>query len=299
MNRFIPLIFFCIFFHFTFLDAKPLFKKENSITRMQTISEDIDQAKELFLKLGNLSAQIKKSTFFAEKMAPLNRCSFYPFDETRCCREIEDFYISASDISTPLQNYVIAQAPIETTVTDFWKMIIYKKCNLIVTACMPIEFNRDRCTPYWEKPFIPDNILGWDIYFIEEKTLHEGPDLQRIVARYFVAHHVITNIKRKITQLHLENWPDYSVPNLSLFQNLLNLVDEHSKESPTPILVHCSAGVGRSGTFVASHSLRKELLAGENEVNIPQRIYDLRLQRASVVSTPKQFQFIYKSLLIQ
>lgn len=235
----------------------------------------------------------------AQNNPTLNRSSFFPFDETRSCKEIKDFYISASDIKTPKQNYIIAQAPIEATVHDFWKMILYKKCTLIVTACMPIESNHDRCTPYWKETYFPKKVLGWSLSFIEEKILEKGPKSQKIVARYFWAYNVKKYKKRKIVQLHLENWPDYSVPDFLLFQSFVDLVNEYSKNSSAPILVHCSAGVGRSGTFVTTHSLLKEQSDGVKEINVPQRIYDLRLQRASLVTTVKQFQFIYNTLLFR
>lgn len=265
---------------------------------MEIISKDSYEAEKLYSKVKNLSADNKKPFTYAKKNIKLNRYKAYlPYDDVRCCREIEKYYISASDVTTPTQDYIMAQAPIPETVVDFWKMILYKECTLIVNACMPKEMGLDKCTAYWEDPFLPKKVLDWEISFIMEKTLKHGPQSQRIVERNFIAQNVKTLEKRIITQLHYENWPDLRIPNFDLFQDYLNFVDEYSKGSQAPILVHCSAGIGRSGTFVASHSLRKELFSGSKDINIPQRVYDIRIQRRRAVSTLKQFQFIYKTLL--
>lgn len=279
------------------LPANEAFKEEASLRRMQQISTNFQKASRLFFKLNDLSSKIFKPRVEGETYASRNRTmGFLPYDETRTCREVKNFYISANDITTPQQNYIVAQAPIESTVVDFWQMILFKNCHLIVTACMPIESNRDRCTAYWQQPYLPSEVLGWIINFDGEEVLQNGEKKERIVKRSFTATQLFTHNRRTITQLHLENWVDYSVPSLGLFEHLVNYVDVYA-EAKTPILVHCSAGVGRSGTFVAAHSLRQEILAGCTEINIPQRIFDLRLQRAELVTTVKQFQFIYKTLL--
>lgn len=271
---------------------------ESSISRMKMISSNTHKACELYSRLEKMTEPLKKPTTVAKNHPHLNRySSFLPFDETRSCREIDNFYICASDVCTPLQKYIIAQAPIKETVADFWKMILYKNCSLIVTACMPIEFRVDKCTPYWQKSLLPKKVLEWNLSLLQQTILKNGIQKQRIVERIFEAANGKTNEIRIIKQLHFENWPDLGVPDLELFQSYLELVDEHSCCPQEPILVHCSAGIGRSGTFVATHSLRKELLSGAESINIPQRIYDLRSQRAHLVTNPSQFQFIYKVLL--
>lgn len=275
-------------------------ENEATISRMQMISSNPHEAFELFSKLEKMTELLKRPTTAAQSHLHLNRyTSFLPFDDTRSCREIKDFYICASDVCTPAQKYIIAQAPIKETVIDFWKMIFYKNCSLIVTACMPIESGKDKCTPYWEKTFLPKKVLEWNLSLIHQTVLKKGSQKQRIVERVFEAYNDKTKEKRTIEQLHFENWPDLSVPDLDLFQAYLDLVDERSCYSQEPILVHCSAGIGRSGTFVATHSLRKELLSGADSINIPQRIYDLRAQRARLASTLSQFQFVYQVLLPQ
>lgn len=293
---FISFLFLVFCLPFYQVDGDEVFKEESSLKRMHDIANDQLKAKKLFSKINRISSQIKKSKIHAEANPSKNRTSFYPFDETRTCREIPNFYISASDIDTPNQKYIVAQAPIEETVQDFWKMILYKHVQIIITACMPIESQRDRCTPYWKKPYLPDEVIGWQIFLVKEEIFKKGPNSERIVKRTFTAIRSKTRIQRTVIQFHFENWKDYSVPDLDLFNEFLQHADEYSNQE-SPILVHCSAGVGRSGTFVAAHSLRQDILAGKTVINIPQRIFDIRLQRAELVTSLKQFQFIYKALL--
>lgn len=298
LKCFILTTFFLFSLLFSSLEAISAFDGESSQERMEMILNDSDEAKKLYSNLKKLSEKIKKPFTFAENHLELNRYSSHlPYDDVRCCREIDDFYISASDVTTPMQTYIMAQAPIPTTVNDFWKMILYKKCTLIASACMPEEMGKDRCTVYWVEPFLPKKVLDWEITFISEKTVQEGPHAQKISERNFSVLNVITLEERIITQLHFENWPDCGIPDFDLFQTYLDTVDAYSKDSETPILVHCSVGIGRSGTFVASHSLKKELYSGSEEINIPQRVYDIRTQRRKAVSNAKQLQFIYKTLL--
>lgn len=136
--------------------------------------------------------------------------------------------------------------------------------------------------------------------------LHESSFLPRhsITKRTFLATNQITKEERTVHQLHYENWPDCGVPYLDLFIHLLNEVDTLQPRKDSPIVVHCSAGIGRSGTFVAAHALRKMVRTQEDTglfrnvitVNIPKMLCLLRLQRKSLVSTVEQFQTIYEVL---
>lgn len=277
-----------------------LSKSPSMHRRMEAIASKRSKARQLFTKVKDLSAKIVKPSSYASRPECITKNrhqAFLPYDENRSCREIEDFYISASDVVTPLQSYVVAQAPLENTVTDFWKMVLYKKSALIITACMPVESGSDKCFPYWEAQFLPSKVLGFRICLDNELVLQEGSFSQRIVKREFIAYNEKNNEKRTITQLHFENWPDFGTPDPELFQIYLYHVDTCLKNSESPIVVHCSAGIGRSGVFVAVHSLRKELLAQPRDLSVSQRVYDLRKQRAHMVTTSKQFQFIYKALL--
>jgi protein tyrosine phosphatase len=110
--------------------------------------------------------------------------------------------------------------------------------------------------------------------------------------------------ERFITQIHYENWPDGGIPDPVLFGCLLEAIDDLKINKVSPIVVHCSAGIGRSGIFVAVHSIRKTIQRARKwgqhgntiVVNIPKALIGLRLQRKSLVGSSKQFAFIYEML---
>jgi protein tyrosine phosphatase len=98
---------------------------------------------------------------------------------------------------------------------------------------------------------------------------------------------------RTLTHLHYENWKDFGAPEPDLFQKLLGLLSTGEQH---PILVHCSAGQGRSGTLVVADSLVKDAQKAPPgfRPNIPKRIIELRFQRKGLLSTEAQLEAVYK-----
>jgi tyrosine-protein phosphatase non-receptor type 12/18/22 len=268
-------------------------------------AQDEEFLQRTFRHIKKLSKSIKKTTLEAklQENIPRNRhTSFLPFDDARTCKHIEKFYVSASDVETTYQKYIITQGPLHHTVDDFWKMIIFKNCSCIVALAMDVEEEVDKCAPYWKGERLPHRFDDWTITASEEQVLcvsEEHPE-QQLVRRRFFAKNAKSLESRVITQIHYENWPDNGVPNIDLFVKLLDIVDAQTKHTDTPICVHCSAGIGRSGTFVVAQSLRKQLRhsapSQKLEVNIPKTIFTLRNQRHWIVGTWAQMQVIYKVL---
>lgn len=287
MKKFI--LFALFLFHVISLNlySDALFEQESARHRIEEIANNLNKATRLFERLNHLSDEARI----------LGLQSHQNPSETLLGQSIKASGYSANAVVTPYQQYIVCKAPLESDVKDFWKMILRTNCRLIVMSCMPIESTHVRCTPYWKISPQLNQALGWNISLKKEEVLDEGPTLQRIVKRSFSAVHPKTKDKRTIVQLHFENWKDYGIPDLALFGRFIKIVDRCSFPK-TPILVHCVAGIGRSGTFVAAHSLRKVILAGGSTVNIPQQIYNMRLQRFGLVSTIKQFQFVYKAMLL-
>ena len=122
---------------------------------------------------------------------------------------------------------------------------------------------------------------------------------QRIIRRVFkLSHHDDCRI---ITHLHYKNWPDHGAPDPALFHRFLALLDDAHPGSSYPIFVHCAAGIGRSGTFVAAHSLRKEVLMhrasdGPLSINIAKRILEMRMQRYKLLSRPTQLRAVIEAV---
>jgi len=292
---------------FSSLSKEWLETQKTSLEAIQHLAGNEQGMKIIFSNIEKISKEIKKPAKFAKLQhhRPKNRHEkFIPFDENRTCRELPGFYISGSDIYTPEQHYIVTQGPLNETVQDFWQALLHRKCKLIVTTTMHIEGGREKCASYWKK-HLPTQVLDYTISLYSEKTLFEKPmgkgELKhRIVKRVFAA--TSPDDKKYITQLHYENWPDLGVPDLETFLFLLKTIERMEISKNSPITVHCSAGIGRSGTFVAAHSLWKKLRSEKKKdpseifINVPERVMYLRTQRNYLVSTPQQLQTVYQTL---
>lgn len=241
----------------------------------------------------------------------------YPFDDSRTCKDIEGFFINASDLELEGQKYVASQAPLTTTFADFWKMMIQTKSTTIVALNMPEE-DKDEPEPwpveYWkknclEKPFTYDDwktldpsapaetVITFDNWTVtrllhEVVATEEGTDFA-LVKRQFKLTNSQTNETRTITQFHFQNWPDFEgAPTDRLFRRLLELVEASHTDKDVPVTVHCAAGMGRAGSFIAAHALRRqiqgELASGktrdEIKVNLAKTIFAMRQCRKDMVA---------------
>ncbi len=277
-----------------------------NLEQIKKMSSDKKDLKKVFAKLSDITEEIKKPMGVAlkKKFKAKNRNHTYlPYDENRTGREIPGFYLSASDVITHAQHYIVAQAPLKRTINDFWHALIVRKCPVIVTTAMPIEYNQEKAYAYWEEDAFPIHTKDWKIEHSKKTDEILGTYTNhRLVKRTFYATNKETSERQLITQIHYENWPDNGIPDLKLFNKLLDTIDEMHIAKDAPIAVHCSAGIGRSGTFVAGHSLRKvirkEKASGKKlntfTVNIPEAVMILRLQRKWMVATSGQLQTIYQ-----
>ncbi|MBS0634332.1 MAG: dual specificity protein phosphatase family protein [Verrucomicrobia bacterium] len=280
---------------------KCLKKFQVSCEELSKTANSTRRSKKAFKAVKRASKRIHRSFLTAAQYRKKNRHKHLaPYDETRSCQDLANFYINANDVETPLQTYMVAQGPLENTVEDFWQAVLHKNSNTIVTLVMAIEEGREKCASYWTRPVVAAG--EWTITLQGEKVVATSIFIpsHRIVIRTFSATNG-TEI-RSIKQVHYENWPDGKVPDLDLFIKLLDVVDELKPKGP--ITVHCSAGIGRSGTFVAAHSLRKELRQAESRkrtlkpllVNVPKAVFLLRCQRLGMVGSTAQFKTVCQAI---
>lgn len=278
---------------------------EASVSEISRSAKSYKKIKPGFEALKRSSRRIYRQTAFAasaENRAKNRNSHLFAFDETRSCQDIPNFYINANDVLTPVQSYMVTQGPLDTTITDFWKAILHKNSSVIVTLVMAVEDGKDKCASYWTIPELECD--GWKLTLQQEQHIASSKLIpsHRIVVREFTAKNASET--RSIKQVHYENWPDGRIPDLDLFVKLLDVVDGIADNPQAPITVHCSAGIGRSGTFVAAHSLRKEMRQA-NEcamnqdpvlINIPKAIFHLRCQRMGMVGSTSQFRIVYQAL---
>uniref|UniRef100_A0A915DDL1 protein-tyrosine-phosphatase n=1 Tax=Ditylenchus dipsaci TaxID=166011 RepID=A0A915DDL1_9BILA len=206
-----------------------------------------------------------------------------------------DGYINANYIDScdDKNAYIATQAPLPHTFSDFWTMVWQEKCNVIVVITNLVESGRRKCDQYW--PSTPNTTMDFDNFQLTlNSEEHNSVFVHRIITLKSHICNPAGTSERIIHQLHFTSWPDHGVPD-TVFPLLyfLNYVSEIN--STGPIVVHCSAGVGRSGSFILIDSMRRHLLQCDR-INIQAHLRHIRRQRARLVQTLDQYMFCHEVL---
>ncbi|XP_062432311.1 receptor-type tyrosine-protein phosphatase eta [Rhea pennata] len=205
-----------------------------------------------------------------------------------------DDYINANYMPgyTSKKAFIAAQGPLPNTIDDFWRMIWEKNIYSIVMLTKCVEQARTKCEQYW-----PDkqSMSYGDIIvtMVSEIVLPEW------TVRDFTVENSNAPEIHTVRQFHFTSWPDHGVPETTdLLINFRHLVIEHNSQNPvdSPTLVHCSAGVGRTGTFIAIDRLIQQIEM-ENTVDVYGVVYDLRMHRPLMVQTEDQYVFLNQCVM--
>uniref|UniRef100_A0A1A7WZE4 Protein tyrosine phosphatase, receptor type, N polypeptide 2 n=1 Tax=Iconisemion striatum TaxID=60296 RepID=A0A1A7WZE4_9TELE len=198
-------------------------------------------------------------------------------------------YINASPImdhDPRNPTYVASQGPLVSTVADFWQMVWESGCVVIVMLTPLSENGVKQCHHYW-----PDE--GSDIYHIYEVNLvSEHIWCEDFLVRSFYLKNLQTNETRTVTQFHFLSWMDRGIPGSA--RTLLDFrrkVNKCYRGRSCPIIVHCSDGAGRSGTYILIDMVLNRMAKGAKEIDIAATLEHLRDQRAGMVQTKEQFEF--------
>jgi protein tyrosine phosphatase len=205
-------------------------------------------------------------------------------------------YINASYISGELPEtyhyYIACQAPLESTTSDFWRMIWEQKCGVIV---MVTDVEEDKATQYWPEE---GEVARYGQYLVCQKKNFQMGDIQ--VRSLLVKEDSFGNEDtREIIHLQYRDWPDFGVPQTTKpLKELLSLSSKFKQRAAAvynlvgPMVVHCSAGVGRTGVFIAAH-ITLEKLKNNLPVNIQETVRRLRSQRQGMIRTQEQYSLVY------
>lgn len=205
-------------------------------------------------------------------------------------------YINASPINIINNKYFIStQGPKKETIEDFWRMVWEHGSNIIVMLCNEEEGGREKCAKYWdEKKVNTHNKI---------KIVNRTKENEYVIREIILSDNN-SQEKRTVFQVHFIGWPDHGVPDtrdgkiFDVFINIIKFVDE--KRGNGPIVVHCSAGVGRTGTFISMYYLEKEIKKQiEDKVDVIKfsifnLVRKLKEMRLYLVQTESQYRFIYE-----
>ncbi|XP_062285453.1 receptor-type tyrosine-protein phosphatase N2-like, partial [Scomber scombrus] len=216
------------------------------------------------------------------------------YDHSRITLKVENSqgnsdYINASPIMDHDPRnpaYIATQGPLPSTVADFWQMVWENGCVVIVMLTPLVESGVKQCYHYW-----PDE--GSNLYHIYEVNLvSEHIWCDDFLVRSFYLKNMQTNETRTVTQFHFLTWLNQNVPETS--RTLLDFrrkVNKCYRGRSCPIIVHCSDGSGRSGTYVLIDMVLNKMSKGAKEIDIAATLEHLRDQRPGMVQTKDQFEF--------
>uniref|UniRef100_A0A6J0US88 Tyrosine-protein phosphatase non-receptor type 13 n=1 Tax=Pogona vitticeps TaxID=103695 RepID=A0A6J0US88_9SAUR len=218
-----------------------------------------------------------------------------PYDTTRVPLGTEGGYINASFIRMPVGSkeyvYIACQGPLPTTVADFWQMAWEQNCTVIAMMTQEVEGEKVKCQRYW-----PD-ALGKTTMVTERLrlSLERLQQLKGFVIRILELEDIHTGELRHISHLNFTAWPDHDTP--SQPDDLLTFISymRHIHKSG-PIITHCSAGIGRSGTLICIDVVLG-LIHQDLEFDISDVVRTMRLQRHGMVQTEDQYIFCYQVIL--
>ncbi|XP_043556947.1 receptor-type tyrosine-protein phosphatase alpha isoform X2 [Chiloscyllium plagiosum] len=205
-------------------------------------------------------------------------------------------FINASYINgyQEKNKFIAAQGPKEETVNDFWRMIWEQNTATIVMVTNLKERKECKCAQYW-----PDQ--GCWTYGNIRVSVEDMMVLVDYTIRKFCIQQVgdVMNKKpqRLVTQFHFTSWPDFGVPFTPIgMLKFLKKVKTCNPSFAGAIVVHCSAGVGRTGTFIVIDAML-DMMHAERKVDVFGFVSRIRAQRCQMVQTDMQYVFIYQALL--
>ncbi|XP_063235458.1 tyrosine-protein phosphatase Lar isoform X2 [Bacillus rossius redtenbacheri] len=186
--------------------------------------------------------------------------------------------------------YVATQGPLQETTADFWRMCWELRAATVVMMTKLEERARVKCDQYWPS-------RGTDTYGAMTVTVSDVQELATYCIRTFQLHKAGHPERREIKQFQFTAWPDHGVPDHPApFLQFLRRVRCMNPPDAGPMVVHCSAGVGRTGCFIVIDSML-ERLKHEKMLDIYGHVTCLRAQRNYMVQTEDQYIFIHDALL--
>ncbi|CAD6239050.1 GSCOCG00008621001-RA-CDS, partial [Cotesia congregata] len=256
-------------------------KLSNEFQLLQTLSLDLQMP----TNAGCLHANRKKNRY----------TDILPYDFSRVKLDIIDNdpnsdYINASFIKgfSNDEEYIACQAPKEETIYDFWRMVEQYNVRLIIMLTSLIENNKEKCCQYF--PTIRET------FTYEKMSIRCSSefDYRSYTQRTLVLQK--DEEKRIIVHLQFKDWPDHDVPeDFDAMINFCQIMRRNINASRNLVVIHCSAGIGRTGTLIAIDIILQHL-KDNRKLDVFGTVYRLRQQRINMVQRESQYTFIYNCI---
>ncbi|KAK2193787.1 hypothetical protein NP493_5g04009 [Ridgeia piscesae] len=219
-------------------------------------------------------------------------------------------YINASiirnrELPDSKRYYIATQGCLETTVADFWRMIWQQNSRIVVMTTKLIEMGRKKCVMYW--PLLDSSheieLYTGKLTIINISERHaEHYDVRELGVSFRSNDpHRSPEPTRKIYHFHFQGWPDHGVPSdpgcvLGFLQDIDGI--HESIPGAGPIVLHCSAGIGRTGTVLVIDMILQQIKQQglDCEIDVQKMTLMVRAQRSGMVQTEAQYRFIYMAV---
>ncbi|XP_031734712.1 receptor-type tyrosine-protein phosphatase O [Anarrhichthys ocellatus] len=190
------------------------------------------------------------------------------------------------------KEYIATQGPLPETRNDFWKMVLQEKCPIVVMLTQCNERRRVKCDHYW--PFTDEPVMYGEI---SVEMLSESESPEWTIRKFRLGY---ADESQDVLHLNYTSWPDHGVPTVNAIESILqfvHIVRQQANRTRDPVIVHCSAGVGRTGTFMALDRLMQHIREHEF-ADILGMVSEMRSHRLSMVQTEEQYVFIHQCVLL-
>uniref|UniRef100_A0A672TC65 Tyrosine-protein phosphatase n=1 Tax=Sinocyclocheilus grahami TaxID=75366 RepID=A0A672TC65_SINGR len=220
-----------------------------------------------------------------------------PYDATRVILKGTDDYINANYInmeipaSSLINRYIACQGPLPNTCPDFWQMTWEQGSSLVVMLTTQVERGRVKCHQYWP------NLSGSATYGGFQVSCQTEEGNSAFLVRDMTLTHIESGESRELTQIQYLAWPDHGVPDDSTdFLDFVALVRSKRAGKDEPAVVHCSAGIGRTGVLITMETAMCLMECGQPVYPL-EIVRTMRDQRAMMIQTPSQFKFVCEAIM--
>ncbi|XP_071759292.2 protein tyrosine phosphatase receptor type Fa isoform X3 [Centroberyx gerrardi] len=261
--------------------------KANDSLRFSQEYESVDPGQQFTWEHSNLEVNKPKNRYANVIAYDHSRVILTPVDGVPGSDYINANYI---DGYRKQNAYIATQGPLPETLSDFWRMVWEQRTNTIVMMTRLEEKSRVKCDQYWPS-------RGTETYGMIQVTMLDTVELATYSVRTFALYKNGSSEKREVRQFQFMAWPDHGVPEYPTpTLAFLRRVKACNPPDAGPMVVHCSAGVGRTGCFIVIEAML-ERMKHEKSVDIYGHVTCMRAQRNYMVQTEDQYIFIHEALM--
>ncbi|XP_053088105.1 protein tyrosine phosphatase receptor type Fa isoform X9 [Pangasianodon hypophthalmus] len=261
--------------------------KANDNLRFSQEYESIDPGQQFTWEHSNLEVNKPKNRYANVIAYDHSRVVLSPIDAIPGSDYINANYI---DGYRKQNAYIATQGPLPETVSDFWRMLWEQRSSTIIMMTRLEEKSRVKCDQYWPS-------RGTETYGMIQVTLLDTVELATYSVRTFTMYKSGSSEKREVRQFQFMVWPDHGVPEYPTpILAFMRRVKACNPPDAGPMVVHCSAGVGRTGCFIVIDAML-ERMKHEQVVDVYGHVTLMRSQRNYMVQTEDQYVFIHDALL--